>query len=67
MRGAELVVIPSRWYENAPYGAIEAMAAGKIVIAAAIGGLTELIRDGENGFLFASGNIRECVTIIWKL
>jgi glycosyltransferase involved in cell wall biosynthesis len=59
VRGAEAVIIPSRWYENAPYGAIEAMAAGKIVIAAGIGGLAELIRDGENGFLFAPGNVRE--------
>ena len=54
--GAELVVVPSRWYENAPYSAIEPMGLGKIVLASRLGGLTELIRDGENGFLFAAGD-----------
>ena len=46
------VVVPSRWYENAPYTVIEAMSAGKIVIATKLGGLAEMIRDGENGYLF---------------
>jgi glycosyltransferase involved in cell wall biosynthesis len=55
--GAAAIIVPSRWYENAPYSVIEAMAAGKIVVAARIGGLTELIKDGEDGFLFASGDI----------
>ncbi|MDD5527471.1 MAG: glycosyltransferase family 4 protein, partial [Patescibacteria group bacterium] len=54
---AELIVIPSRWFENAAYSAIEPMALGKIVLAASIGGLTELIQDGVTGFLFPSGNI----------
>jgi len=55
--GAEFIVVPSRWYENAPYTVIEAMAAGKIVLAASIGGLTELIDEGKSGFLFAAGDV----------
>ncbi|MDD3285449.1 MAG: glycosyltransferase [Patescibacteria group bacterium] len=46
------VVIPSRWPENMPLAAIEAMGLGKTVIAADIGGLSELIKTGDNGFLF---------------
>lgn len=55
--GAEMIIVPSKWYENAPYIVVEAMALGKIVLAASIGGLTEMINDGVNGFLFESGNI----------
>jgi glycosyltransferase involved in cell wall biosynthesis len=56
IKGAEFIVAPSLWYENAPYSVIESLALGKIVLAAKIGGLAELVRDGENGFLFAAGN-----------
>jgi|WetSurMetagenome_2_1015567.scaffolds.fasta_scaffold03437_7 glycosyltransferase involved in cell wall biosynthesis len=54
---AQAVVVPSRWYENAPYSVIEPMGLGKIVLAYRLGGLTELIEDGVNGFLFEPGNI----------
>jgi glycosyltransferase involved in cell wall biosynthesis len=57
--GAEAIIVPSRWYENAPYSVIEAMGLGKIVLASNLGGLTELIRDGESGFLFAPGDIAD--------
>ena len=51
------VVIPSRWYENAPYTVIEAMSAGKIVIATRLGGLPEMIKENETGFLFDFANV----------
>lgn len=37
--------------EGTPVAIIEAMAAGRIVISTAVGGVPDLIRDGENGFL----------------
>lgn len=36
---------------------LEAMAAGKAVAAAAVGGLPELVSDGETGLLFAAGSV----------
>ncbi|MFA5131093.1 MAG: glycosyltransferase [Patescibacteria group bacterium] len=51
---AKTVVIPSIWYENMPLNMLEALARGKIVLASDIGGLPEIIRDGENGFLFTA-------------
>jgi glycosyltransferase involved in cell wall biosynthesis len=57
VRGARFVVIPSRWYENAPYSALEPMALGRVVLAADIGGLGEIIRDKKNGFLFKAGDV----------
>ncbi len=54
--GSRFVVIPSLWYENSPYAVFEAYAHGKPVIASRIGGLQELVRDNETGFLFEPGN-----------
>lgn len=50
---AKAVILPSEWYENGPYSAIEALQLGIPIIGANIGGIPELI-DG-NGFLFQSG------------
>jgi PEP-CTERM/exosortase A-associated glycosyltransferase len=38
-----------------PLKPLEAMAAGRIVVASDVGGQRELIRDGETGFLFEAG------------
>jgi glycosyltransferase involved in cell wall biosynthesis len=51
-KGAHACVVPSEWYENAPMSVIEPLAYGKPVIAARIGGIPELIQDGQNGLLF---------------
>jgi len=50
------IVLPSEVYENAPLSILEAYATGKPVIGARIGGIPELIRDGETGWLFESGD-----------
>jgi glycosyltransferase involved in cell wall biosynthesis len=49
--GAAAVVVPSLWYENQPFAILEAFAAGRPVIASALGGMAELIGDGERGIL----------------
>lgn len=50
--GASFVVVPSQWYDVAPLVILEALAHGKPVIGSRIGGIPELIEDGETGFLF---------------
>lgn len=47
----DICVVPSIWPE--PFGivALEAMAAGKPVIATNVGGLKTIVRDNETGFL----------------
>jgi len=52
MAAADLVVIPSR-AEGLPYVALEALALGRPLIATAVGGLPELVRDGVEGRLVA--------------
>jgi glycosyltransferase involved in cell wall biosynthesis len=48
---ADIVVIPSTWPE--PFGlvALEAMRAGRVVVAAAHGGIPEIVEDGVSGVL----------------
>jgi len=57
VKNASAIVLPSEWYENAPMSVLEAYAFGKPVLGARIGGIPELIRDGETGLTFASGDV----------
>jgi glycosyltransferase involved in cell wall biosynthesis len=52
VRNSLCAVLPSEWYENGPYSAMEAMAMGKPLIVSDNGGLAELVEDGKNGFLY---------------
>jgi glycosyltransferase involved in cell wall biosynthesis len=54
---ARAVVIPSELYENAPISLMEAYSLGRPVIGARIGGIPELVREGETGLLFESGSL----------
>ncbi len=56
LHAARALVLPSEWYENAPMSVMEAYALERPVIGADIGGIPELIRSGETGALFASGD-----------
>jgi glycosyltransferase involved in cell wall biosynthesis len=58
-RDAAFTVVPSVCYENFPYAILESFAFGKPVVATRIGGMPELVRDGENGFLVEPGNIEQ--------
>ena len=54
--GAVGVVVPSIWYENQPFSILEAFAAHKTVIASDLGGMTELVADGQRGRLVPPGD-----------
>lgn len=64
VEGARAVVLPSEWFENYPISLIEAMSKGKPVIASAIGGIPEIVRDGVNGWLFPPGDARALRALI---
>jgi glycosyltransferase involved in cell wall biosynthesis len=52
LAGLDVLVVPSIWYENSPLTIQEAMLAGVPVITSDLGGMAELVRDGENGLTF---------------
>ena len=55
-RNAAFLVFPSEWYENAPMTILEAFAYGKPVVGSNIGGIPEMIREGQTGMLFKTGD-----------
>lgn len=58
-RRCTFLVVPSIWYENCPYSILETQAIGKPIIGANIGGIPELVKDGENGFIYNSCDVNE--------
>lgn len=58
IREARFSVNPSEYYENCPFSVMESIMYGTPVLGANIGGIPELIRVGETGELFESGDVR---------
>ncbi|MBM3286009.1 MAG: glycosyltransferase [Candidatus Eisenbacteria bacterium] len=50
------VTVPSEWYENYPYAILETFALGRPVLGTRIGGIPELVRDGETGLTAPAGD-----------
>ncbi len=59
LAGCLAVILPSIWWENFPYSAMEAMAVGKPVIGSRTGGIPEQIEHGQNGLIFTPGDVDE--------
>ena len=55
LAAADACVISSAW-ENFPHAAVEALAVGVPVVATAVGGVPEIVHDGENGLLVPAGS-----------
>jgi len=63
---ASFNIVPSEWWENNPLSIIEAYSMGIPVIGANVGGIPEIIVEGETGFLFEMKNVEELLTVIIK-
>lgn len=61
--GASALVLASE-YEAFPLVAIEAMACGLPVFSTPVDGMIELIKPGENGFLYEKGNSDELAELL---
>lgn len=62
---AKAIILPSEWYENGPYSAIESLQLGRPIIGADIGGIPELILD--NNQLFEHGDAQSLQKAIFKV
>jgi glycosyltransferase involved in cell wall biosynthesis len=67
LRNLDVVVVPSRWYENAPIVIAEAHAMRTPVIAANLGGMAEVVRDDTDGMLFAPDDIDDLTRCLQRV
>ena len=51
LKKAHIIITPSI-VDNLPYAVLEAMAMGKVVLSSSNGGHTEVLKQGESGFIF---------------
>lgn len=58
-QACDLVVLPSH-YDGFPNVLIEAAALGRPLLASAVGGMRDVLTDGEDAFLFAPGDVHAC-------
>lgn len=57
LRDMDLLVIPSRWYENSPLVLLNALATHTPVLVSDVAGMTEFLVMGHNGYAFERGNV----------
>jgi len=66
LRELDLLVIPSRWYENSPLVLLNALASHTPVIVSDVAGMTEFIRPGFNGRAFALGCVDDLHSALFE-
>lgn len=64
---SRVLVFPSSWYEGFPNVITRAMILQKPVIASRLGGVPEIVEDGQTGLLFEPGNTKDLVRQISRL
>ncbi len=65
--GLDVVCLPSR-IEGQPLSLLEAMAAARPLVAANVGGIPELVKVGETGWLVARGDVNALAErVLWLL
>ena len=64
---ADVLVLPSIWPEPCPLVLLEGMAAKKPIVASRIGGIPEIVKNGETGFLVTPNDADSLADSISKL
>ncbi len=59
IRHSICTITPSQWYETFGLTLIESFAHGRPVIASRIGGMTEIVTDGIDGYLVHPGDVEQ--------
>jgi glycosyltransferase involved in cell wall biosynthesis len=66
LEAADIFVLPSR-SEAFPNAVLEAMAAGLPVVASGVGGVLEVVRQGQNGLIVPPGDPAELASAVCRL
>ncbi len=64
MAAADVLAIPSTWYENAPQSLLQALATHTPVVGSDVLGITEFLEDGVNGFAFRRGDAGALASVL---
>jgi glycosyltransferase involved in cell wall biosynthesis len=68
MKDAQILILPSTWYEGFPMIVAEAYAAGLPIIASSLGSLSPLVVHGHTGRQFQPGDPHDlCTQVEWVL
>lgn len=67
LQNMDVLVVPSRWYENTPLVIQSALATKTPLIVTNLGGMAELIRHGYNGFVFELNNVNSLAEQMQRL
>jgi glycogen(starch) synthase len=62
----DICVFPSLW-DNFPYAVLEAMAAGKAIVASRVGAVATMLQEGEAGVIVCPGSSRELAVALSNL
>jgi glycosyltransferase involved in cell wall biosynthesis len=57
LRNSRAILMPVRWHENNPMSLLEARAIGVPVICTSLGGLPDMVADGEDGLVVQAGGV----------
>jgi glycosyltransferase involved in cell wall biosynthesis len=63
----DILAVPSRWYENTPLVMQSALATKTPLIVTDLGGMSELVKHGQNGLLFKLNDYRSLAAQILSL
>lgn len=67
LRGVDVGCVPSVWWDNGPQTVMEFLSCGVAVLGSAVGGIPDLVRDGENGLLVAGNDAGALAKAIERL
>jgi len=67
LKDIDVLVIPSLWYENTPLTALSSLAARRVIIVSDLGGLSSLVENGHNGYIFPPGDASTLSRILLRL
>jgi len=64
LQAADIFVHTAIWPDPLPRSVLEAMASGKAIVAPAIGGIPEMVRQGESAVLYPPGDLDQLTEAI---
>lgn len=61
------ILVLGSFYEGNPLCILEAMAAGAIIVSTRVGGIPDIVINGENGFLFDVGDSKSFIQMLYSI